>query len=77
MWTALKVSRLTSSRKMPRGVHYSNICCPNMDAYGKKYFITFINDCSRYMYLYIRHNKNEALDTFKVFKAEVEKQCGK
>ena len=23
------------------------------------------------------HNKNEALDVFKVFKAEVEKQCGK
>ena len=29
------------------------------------------------MYLYILHNKNEALDVFKVFKAEVEKQCGK
>ena len=29
------------------------------------------------MYLYILHNKNEALDAFKVFKAEVEKQCSK
>ena len=29
------------------------------------------------MYLYILHNKNEALDAFKVFKAKVEKQCGK
>ena len=29
------------------------------------------------MYLYILHNKNEALDDFKVFNAEVEKQCGK
>ena len=29
------------------------------------------------MYLYMLHNKNETLDTFKVFKAEVEKQCGK
>ena len=29
------------------------------------------------MYLYILHNKNEALDAFKVFKAEVEKQYGK
>ncbi|KAL6323868.1 hypothetical protein AAG906_005864 [Vitis piasezkii] len=34
-------------------------------------------DFSRYMYLYILHNKNEALDDFKVFNAEVEKQCGK
>ena len=48
-----------------------------MDAHGPKYFISFIDDCSRYMYLYMLHNKDEALDAFKVFKAEVEKQCGK
>ena len=29
------------------------------------------------MYLYILHNKNEALDAFKVFKAKVDKQYGK
>ena len=29
------------------------------------------------MYIYLLHNKNEALDAFKVFKAEVEKQCKK
>ena len=29
------------------------------------------------MYLYLPNNKNEALDAFKVFKAEVEKQCDK
>ena len=29
------------------------------------------------MYIYLLHNKNEALDAFKVFKAEVEKQCQK
>ena len=29
------------------------------------------------MYLCLLHNKNEALDAFKVFKAEVEKQCSK
>ena len=44
-------------------------------AYGQKYFITFIDDCSRYMYLYMLHNKTETLEAFKVFKAEVEKQC--
>ncbi|RVW75565.1 Retrovirus-related Pol polyprotein from transposon TNT 1-94 [Vitis vinifera] len=42
-----------------------------------KYFISFIDDYSRYMYIYLLHNKNEALGAFKVFKAEVEKQCGK
>ena len=29
------------------------------------------------MNVYLLHNKNEALDAFKVFKAEVENQCGK
>ena len=48
-----------------------------MDSHGQKYFISFIDDFSRYMYLYILHNKHEALDAFKVFKAEVEKQYGK
>jgi len=29
------------------------------------------------MNVYLLHNKNEALDAFKVFKAKVENQCGK
>ncbi|RVW95334.1 Retrovirus-related Pol polyprotein from transposon TNT 1-94 [Vitis vinifera] len=56
---------------------HTDICSLDMDSHGKKYFISFIDDFSRYMYLYILHNKNEALDAFKVFKAEVEKQYGK
>ena len=48
-----------------------------MDSSGPKYFITFIDDYSRYMYLYILHSKGEALDALKVFKVKVEKQCGK
>ena len=54
-----------------------DIYCPGMDANGLKYFITFINDYSRYMYLYLLRSKDEALGAFKVFKAEVENQCGK
>ena len=56
---------------------HSDICCLDIDTHGPKYFISFIDDCSQYMYLYMFHNKDEALDSFKVFKAEVEKQCGK
>ena len=56
---------------------HSYICCHDMDTHGPKYFISFIDDCSRYMYLYMLHNKDEALDAFKVFKAKVEKQCDK
>ncbi|KAK4273328.1 hypothetical protein QN277_021753 [Acacia crassicarpa] len=48
-----------------------------MDLYGQKYSISFIDDYSRYMYLFMFHHKHEALDAFKVFKSEVEKQCGK
>ena len=52
---------------------HSDICSLDMDSHGQKYFISFIDDCSWCMYLYMFHNKNEALDAFKVFKANVEK----
>ena len=44
---------------------HSDICCPDMDAHDPKYFISFIDDCSRYMYLYMLHDKDEALNAFK------------
>ena len=50
-----------------------DICSPNMDLHGQRYFISFIDDYSRYMYLYMLRKKNEALDAFKIFKAKVEK----
>ena len=57
---------------------HTNICCPDMDESDMKYFITFIDVYSHCMYLYmLRSIKDEALETFKVFKAEVEKQCEK
>ncbi|KAK2420702.1 putative mitochondrial protein [Trifolium repens] len=56
---------------------HTDICCPDMDAHGQKYFITFIDDYSQCMDIYLLHNKGEALDAFKAFKAEVENQCGK
>ena len=56
---------------------HTDIYCPDMDANSPKYFITFIDDYSRYMYLYLLRSKDEVLDAFKVFKAEVENQYGK
>nr|GEY88848.1 zinc finger, CCHC-type [Tanacetum cinerariifolium] len=41
---------------------------------NKKYFVTFIDDVSRFCYVYLLHTKDEALDKFKVFKTEVELQ---
>ncbi|GJR09564.1 putative reverse transcriptase domain-containing protein [Tanacetum coccineum] len=41
-----------------------------------KYFLTFINDASRFCYVYILHTQDEALDKFKVFNSKVELQQG-
>ncbi|XP_022892000.1 uncharacterized protein LOC111406867 [Olea europaea var. sylvestris] len=53
------------SRRLP-----STIC-------GNKYFTTFIDDFSRYGCVYLINNKSHALEKFKIFKLEVDKQCGK
>ncbi|GJU84547.1 zinc finger, CCHC-type containing protein, partial [Tanacetum coccineum] len=39
--------------------------------WNKKYFVTFIDDASRFCYVSLLHTKNEALDKLKVFKTEV------
>jgi len=71
----LKIGAKRSSNLLD--IIHTDICCLNMEASNTRYFITFIDDYSRYMYLYLLHSKDEALDAFKVFNAKVEKQCGK
>ena len=55
---------------------YSNVCgsfsVHARGGYG--YFITFIDDYSRYDYVYLMKKKYEALDKFKEFKVESKKQ---
>ena len=46
-----------------------------MDGYDS--FITFTDDYSRYGYIYPIKERSEALDKFKIFKAEVENQLDK
>ncbi|KAL8114278.1 hypothetical protein AgCh_021217 [Apium graveolens] len=41
---------------------------------GQRYFIKLIDDYSRYSYLYLIHEKSQALDLFKEYKVEVELQ---
>uniref|UniRef100_A0ACD5Z493 Uncharacterized protein n=1 Tax=Avena sativa TaxID=4498 RepID=A0ACD5Z493_AVESA len=43
----------------------------------KVYFITFIDDYSRYGYVYLLRQKSEGFEMFKTFKAEVENQLNK
>ena len=44
---------------------------------GKKYFVTFIYDCTRYCYVYLLRSKDEALEKFMHYKNEVENQLGR
>ncbi|GJZ61128.1 zinc finger, CCHC-type containing protein [Tanacetum coccineum] len=57
---------------------YSHLCDLNaIPSLGnKKYFVTFIDDASRFCYVSLLHTKDEALDKHKVFKIEVKLQHG-
>ena len=44
---------------------------------GYEYFVTFIDDYSRYGYIYLMHYKSETFEKFKEFKIEVENHRGK
>ncbi|KAJ4728701.1 Retrovirus-related Pol polyprotein from transposon TNT 1-94 [Melia azedarach] len=58
---------------------YTDICkpFPTVAWNGQQYFITFIDDFSRYGYIYLLHKKSHALDVFKNYKAKVENQLSK
>ena len=44
---------------------------------GYEYFITFIDDYSRYGYIYLMCHKSEVFEKFKEFKAKVENHHGR
>jgi hypothetical protein len=41
---------------------------------GKRYFMTFVDDATRFCYIYMLKTKDEASHSFKIYKAEVENQ---
>ena len=50
----------------------------NVKARGSfEYFVTFIDDYSRYGYVYLMHHKSDTFEKFKEYRAEVENQLGK
>lgn len=55
---------------------HSDICELNgiLTRGGKRYFITFCDDSSRYLHVYLLRTKDEAFDAFKLYKAEVKNQ---
>ena len=54
---------------------HTNICGPfDVPSFsGEKYFITFIDDFSRYGYVYFLKEKSQALNALEVFISEVER----
>lgn len=57
---------------------YADLCGPmkTISLGGSKYFLLFIDDCSRMSWVYFLTNKSEAFENFRKFKAFVEKQSG-
>src|SRR3954470_510103 len=60
----------------PLELIHSDLCEMNgmMTKGGKKYFMTLIDDSTRYCYVYLLKSKDEALTYFKNYKAEAENQ---
>ena len=58
---------------------HTDICgpFPTVAWNGQQYFIMFIDDFSRYGYIYLIHEKSKSLDVLKNYKAEVENQLSK
>lgn len=60
----------------PLDLIHSDLCEMNglLTKGGKRYFMTLIDDATRYCYVYLLKTKDEALNYFKIYKAEVENQ---
>ncbi|GJV15917.1 retrotransposon protein, putative, ty1-copia subclass [Tanacetum coccineum] len=79
-----KMARKPYSHQVERakdllGLIHTYVCGPFkiMSRQGAYYFVTFIDDFSRYGHVYLFKHKNEVFETFKVFQKEVENQLGK
>ena len=58
---------------------HSDVCGPmsTQARGGYEYFITFIDDYSRFGYVYLMKRRSEAFEKFKEFRGEIENQLGK
>jgi len=58
---------------------HTDVCGPMSSTArgGFQYFITFTDNLSRYVYVYLMKHKSETFEKFKEFQSEVENQCGK
>jgi hypothetical protein len=64
---------------VPLELIHSDVCEMNgeLTKGGKRYFITFIDDCTQFCCMYLLKTKDKALHYFKIYKVEVELNvCG-
>ena len=68
----------TRSTQLLEIVH-TDICGPfDVNSFTKeRYFITFIDDYSRYYYVYLLHEKSQAVDALEIYLNEVERKLNK
>jgi len=69
--TTTEVRNLT-----PLELTHSDLCEINgvLTKGGRRYFMTLIDDSTRYCYVYLLKSKDEVLNFFKIYKAEAENQ---
>ncbi|RDX93712.1 hypothetical protein CR513_23987, partial [Mucuna pruriens] len=80
-----KQTRVSFKKHPPSGeselleLVHSNICGPlKVKSFsGALYFVTFIDDCSRKLWVYMLKTKDQVLEKFKEFQALVERESGK
>ncbi|KAD5802565.1 hypothetical protein E3N88_13925 [Mikania micrantha] len=77
--TKAPFNRINERAKDLLGIIHSDVCGPfkPISRNGERYFITFTDDYSRYGYVYLLRHKDEAFETFKIFKNEVKNQLNK
>jgi transposase InsO family protein len=68
-------AKVSNCSKTPFECIHSNLHkVPCLTSSGYCYWLTFIDDCLRYAWIYLLKHKSEAFDAFKLFKVMVEKQ---
>jgi hypothetical protein len=72
-----KLHKVAEARDLaPLELIHSDLCEMNgeLTKGGKRYFMTLIDNCTIFCYIYLLKSKDEALHYFKIYKAEVETQ---
>lgn len=72
------INKISNRSVEPLQLIHTNICGPfaNRTVCGNKYFITFIDDFSRYCHIFLISEKSKTLKKFISFRTIVEKELG-